>query len=89
MSPSVEKTVNAQADGTSKSCNNDLFRQGGFCPPDGQLGSVATENNFSEFTLAPQNVQQQSSIKGKAFLVTGGGQGHGLAIAVYPPSRLP
>ena len=50
--------------------------------PTGVQGTIAIETKPSASKPAPRTVQEQFNIEGKVFMVTGGGQGLGLAMAV-------
>ena len=89
MSPSVEENSGLQANGNYKStdANEDAVAEEngsvGTYRPTGVQGSVAIATKPSESKPAPKRVDEQLNIEGKVFLVTGGGQGLGLAMAVY------
>ena len=89
MSPLAEESSGLQADGTYKS--TDAKEDGtaqengsiGTYQPTGVQGSVAIATKKSKSKPTPKRVDEQLNIEGKVFLVTGGGQGLGLAMAVY------
>jgi hypothetical protein len=89
MSPSIENNIGVQVDGTSISYDIDLFRQESVFPMEEQGNGGATGIYATEPMPALQNVQEQLNIQGKVFLVTGGGQGLGLTMAVNLPCALP
>ena len=89
MSPLIEESSGLQADGKYES--TDAKEDGtaeengsiGIYQPTGVQGSVAIATKPSKSKPAPKRVDEQLNIEGKVFLVTGGGQGLGLAMAVY------
>ena len=88
MSPLVEESSRLQANGSYES--TDAKEDGtaeengsiGTYQPTGVQGSVTISTKPSTSKPAPKRVHEQLNIEGKVFLVTGGGQGLGLAIAV-------
>ena len=95
MSPLVEENSGLQANGSYES--TDATQDGaaeengsvGTYQPTGVQGSVAIATKPSESKPAPKRLDEQLNIEGKVFLVTGGGQGLGLAMAVYTSYLLP
>ena len=89
MSPLIEENSGLQANGSYEStdANEDGTAEEngsiGTYRPTGVQGSVAIATKPSQSKPAPKRVDEQLNIEGKVFLVTGGGQGLGLAMAVY------
>ena len=95
MSPLIEENSGLQANGNyeSTAANEDGIAEEngsvGIYQPTGVQGSVAIATKPSESKPAPKRLDEQLNIEGKVFLVTGGGQGLGLAMAVYTSYLLP
>ena len=88
MSPLIEENNGLQASGVYESTDakeDETAEENGsigIYQPTGVQGSVAISTKPSQSKPAPKRVDEQLNIEGKVFLVTGGGQGLGLAMAV-------
>ena len=89
MSPLIEENSGLQTNGSYESTDAKEDRTAeengsiGTYQPTGVQGFVAISTKPSQSKPAPKRVDEQLNIEGKVFLVTGGGQGLGLAMAVY------
>ena len=92
MSPLIEENSGLQADESCESTDAKEDRTAeengsvGTYQPTGVQGTVPIATKPSQSKPAPKRVEEQLNIEGKVFLVTGGGQGLGLAMAVNDPS---
>ena len=88
MSPLREDTEEVPIDGIPK--YNDVRMDSGdkghdlvgIYHPTGGQATVAIETRLSLSRLAPKSVWERFNIEGRVFLVTGGSQGLGLAMAI-------
>ena len=82
MPPSIENISHAQVDGDYVPHEKDIFDQAEVHRPDSTQREIVDGSHPAESKKAPKTVQQQFDIDGRVYLVTGGGQGLGLSMAV-------